>query len=98
MKSGSVYWAYQSLIWGSLAFYVPGFFATVFECRPMWVYWNRSKEGYCINRETLLVVYGVTNMILNILTLVLPVWVMGRLQIISKSKASIVAISATGLL
>lgn len=98
MKSGFVYWACHTLIWGNLAFYISIFLSILFECYPIWEVWNPAYEGHCINRNLLLVVSNAVNILSDFLNLLLPIWATWHLQMASKRKAGITAIFATGLL
>lgn len=101
IKSGPLYWAYQTLIWGNLAFYIPAFFLVVFECHPIWEVWNPSNEGHCINgiaTGLLGVVSSAINILSDLLNLFLPMWATWHLQMAPKRKAGIIAVFATGLL
>ena len=97
-RSGPIYLACHTLIWGNLAFYISIFFSIIFECHPIWEVWNPSYESHCINRNMLLVVSSAVNMFSDLLNLLLPIWATWHLQIAPKRKAGIIAIFATGLL
>lgn len=98
MKSGPVYLACHTLIWGNLAFYISIFFSILFECHPIWEVWNPSYEGHCIDRNMVLVVSSAVNIVSDLLNLLLPFWATWHLQMAPKRKAGIVAVFATGLL
>ena len=98
MKSGALYWAFHTLIWGNLAFYSSIFFSLIFECHPIREVWNPSYEGHCINRNMLLVVSSAVNILSDLLNLLLPIWATWHLQMAPKRKAGIIAIFATGIL
>lgn len=102
MKSGPVYLACHTLIWGNLAFYISIFFSIIFECHPIWEVWNPflglDTSHYCINRNMLLVVSSAVNVFSDIFNLLLPIWATWHLQMAPKRKAGIIAIFTTGLL
>lgn len=98
MKSGVVYWACHTLIWGNLAFYVAILFTIVFECHPIDEVWNVFYTDHCINRNTVLVVTGAVNVFSDLLNLLLPVWAIWHLQMAPKRKAGVVAVFGTGIL
>lgn len=101
MKSGPVYLACHTLIWGNLAFYISIFFSIIFECRPIWEVWNPSlglDTRHCINRNMLLVVSSAVNVFSDLLNLLLPIWATWHLQMAPKRKAGVIAIFTTGLL
>ncbi|CAD6592815.1 MAG: hypothetical protein ASARMPRED_006731 [Alectoria sarmentosa] len=98
VKSGPVYWACHTLIWGNLAFYVSVFFSVIFECHPVWEVWNPSYGDHCINRNVVLVASSAVNIFSDLLNLLLPMWATWHLQMAPKRKAGIIAIFATALL
>ena len=98
MKSGPVYWACHTLIWGNLAFYVSIVFSVIFECHPVWEVWNPSYGDHCIDRNIVLVASSAVNILSDLLNLLLPIWATWHLQMARKRKAGIIAIFATALL
>ena len=101
MKSGYVYWAFHTLIWVNLVFYVSVFFSIAFACHPIWEarnLWKPSDKGHCINGIGLQVASSAVSILSDLLNLLLPMWATWHLQIAPKRKAGIIAIFATGLL
>ena len=98
MKSGPIYWACQTLIWGNLIFYVATLFTIVFECYPVHEVWNPNYGGHCINRNTILIVSGAVNIFSDLSNLILPIWAILHLQMALKRKLGITAIFTTGIL
>ena len=97
-KSGPVYWACQTLIWGNLMFYVATFLTILLECHPIKEAWNPRAAGSCIDRNMILIVSGAVNAFVDLLNLLLPVWAIWQLQMAPRRKIGITAIFATGLL
>lgn len=98
MKSGPVYWACHTLIWGNLAFYVCVLFIIIFECHPIDEVWNPFYGDHCINRNTVLIASGAVNVLSDLLNLLLPVWATWHLQMALRRKAGVIAVFATGVL
>ena len=97
-KSGPLYWAYHILIWSNLAFYISVLFPIIFECHPIWDFWNPLYKDHCINWKKLLVVSSAVNVSSGLLILLLAVWTISQLQMAHKRKAGVMAIFATGSL
>lgn len=97
-KSGPLYWAYHILIWGNLAFYISVLLPIIFECHPIWHFWNPSYRDHCINWKKLLVVSSAVNMSSGLLILLLAVWTMSQSQMAHKMKAGVIVILTTGSL
>ena len=97
-KSGPVYWACQTLIWGNLMFYVATFLTILLECHPIKEAWNPRAAGSCVDRNMILIVSGAVNAFVDLLNLLLPVWAIWQLQMAPRRKIGITAIFATGLL
>ena len=98
MKSGPVYWACHSLIWGNLAFYTAILFSLIFECHPISEVWNPLYGNHCINRNASLIASGAVNVFSDLLNLLLPIWATWHLQMGPRRKAGIIAIFAIGLM
>ena len=98
MKSGPVYWACHTLIWSNLLFYISILLILIFECHPIDKLWKPSNNGYCINRNTVLIASGGVNVFSDLLNLLLPLWAIWHLQMAPKRKLGISAIFATGSL
>ena len=98
MKFGPVYWAFHSLIWGNLAFYVSIFFSIIFECYPVWQGRSPTNQGQCTGSKTLLVISGAVNVVSDLLIILLPVWTTWHLQMTPKRKAGVTAMFSTGFL
>ncbi len=98
MKSGPVYWACHTLIWGNLVFYITILFTLIFECHPIDEVWNPYFAGHCMDRNLVLIVSGAVNVFSDLLNLLLPIWATWQLQMAPKRKAGITAIFAIGLL
>ena len=97
-KSGPVYWAFHSLIWGNLAFYVSIFISMIFQCYRVWEGRSPTNKGHCAGSKTLLVVCGAVNVFSDLLIILLPVWNTWHLQMTPKRKAGVIAMFSTGFL
>lgn len=101
MKSGVVYWACHTLIWGNLAFYIAADFSVIFECHPIDEVWNPATfiiTNKCINRNAVVVATSALNVFSDLLILLLPIWATLHLQMKAKRKIGIVAVFTTGIL
>lgn len=97
-KSGPLYWASHSLIWGNLALYIGTFFTILLECHPIKEAWNPYHEDSCINRNLVLLVTSAVNVLSDLLIILLPAWARWHLQMAPKRKAGITAIFSVGLM
>ena len=101
MKSGIIYWACHTLIWGNLAFYVAIGFTVIFECHPIDEVWNPEtfdSSNYCIKRNAVLVATSAINVFSDLMVLLLPIWATWHLQMGLKRKIGIAAVFTIGIL
>ena len=98
MKSGAVYYACHILIWGNLAFYTASSFVVLFECHPIKEVWNISFGHHCLNRNLNPIISSAVNVGSDLLSLLLPIWAIWRLQMTPDRKLGLSAIFAIGIL
>ena len=65
------------------------FFATVFECTPVSLYWT-SKDGKgCTNEDARLLIATVVNIITDIIVVLMPIPIIIKLQIRRREKCTL---------
>ena len=74
-------------------------FALIFPCRPVNKSWDATiLEGSCINRGAVYIVQAVTNIVTDVLLLLLPIPMVWRLQMPLVQKFGLVVIFVIGSL
>ena len=92
-----VFIAIQLCIWSIVLFYSVLMFFSIFECNPRENIWNKlATTGYCYSINGINEASGVFNVVSDFAILVLPMPVIGRLQITFKKKLLILGIFAIG--
>lgn len=98
-KTGVIYWAVHSLIWGNLVFYISVCLTTIFECIPQAKIWNPELQtGHCINFNVAYAATGAVNVVSDILISLLPMLEIRRLQLAPNRKLGVAAVFATGVI
>ena len=97
-KRGLVFWLIQILIWLNASFYLANVLSFVFQCNPVPKAWDASIKGSCINTNINLIVTGATNVLSDILILLLPLWTIWHLKLPFQKKLSVSAAFTAGIL
>ena len=82
-----------------IAWFISLVFAVIFSCHPVAFFWDKTiKGGTCIDENDL--AYGITatNIVTDIVVLVLPIPWLWNLQMVSARKVAIVGIFLLGSL
>lgn len=67
-------------------------------CRPLEHFWNPSSPGECGDLVTTLIVFGVLDVAIDVVILLLPIPMVWKLQMPFANKIGLAAIFAMGLL
>ena len=73
-----------------------GVLVAIFECRPIEAAWEPFVKGDCVQLNTESIVGGILNIITDVVTLVLPLPLLWRLQISRSQKLQLTGIFLTG--
>ena len=79
-----------------VAYGIARVFATLFECRPVSYFWDRTRRGTCVDYHALLTSVTVINMITDVAILVFPMPIVWKLRIPRKQKVSICLVFCVG--
>jgi hypothetical protein len=73
---------------------------SIFGCRPIAASWDLrlAPTATCMDQLTKYMALSILNIIIDVLTLALPIPIVARLQIARRQKISVCAIFATGIL
>ena len=93
-----IFFIIQALIWGNLAFYLAYLFINIFRCVPRRKTWDVTVPGKCMSMNVLLITPAGINVVSDCLILVLPIYLVLRLQMTLQNKITVVAIFSSGLL
>ncbi|RYC65867.1 hypothetical protein CHU98_g275 [Xylaria longipes] len=97
-RESRTYKAIRALIWANLAYYLATTFVYLLACIPREKIWNPTVDGHCINQQDVIVLTPALNVISDVTILVVPVAEVFKLQMPLKTKLSVAAIFAVGLL
>ncbi|KAF7560434.1 hypothetical protein G7046_g3723 [Stylonectria norvegica] len=88
--------AVYGLIGLVIAYTLASILLLIFQCQPVSAGWDRSVEGTCIGYVAPMMILGVSNIVVDIVILCLPIKVVLPLQIPVKQKISLGFLFATG--
>lgn len=97
-SAGRVWWALQTVIVATIAYYISCFFTFLFQCVPREKIWNPMVEGRCIDNMAGVLSAGLINLILDLALLTIPCWAIWHLQMPLKRKLGAMSIFAVGIL
>ena len=97
-RRDSVYWLAMSLIALDTTYYTVAVIMEIAQCTPREKIWDPLVDGTCVDNNTLVIITGAFNVVIDILIFALPIYAILRLKIAIKRKVGISAIFATGLL
>ena len=73
-------------------------FSVIFECQPVGSYWQPLLQQHCIDSQKFYWANGISNLLLDVIILTLPIPVIWRLQMSLRRKISLTVIFALGIL
>nr|XP_036576938.1 uncharacterized protein CTRU02_13042 [Colletotrichum truncatum]KAF6783792.1 integral membrane protein [Colletotrichum truncatum] len=87
-----------SLITIATAYALTYLFLIIFSCRPIQASWDLSARpgAVCINKNIVYLVLSATNIVMDIVCLILPLKIIVPLQMAKRQKWSLIALFATG--
>lgn len=86
----------QLLMLANGLFYAAAFFINIFACRPRRKIWNPEIPGKCFDITSLYISSAVFNTFSDVAMLVVPIFMVWKLQMTTKRKIGISAIFGTG--
>ncbi|KAK2865109.1 hypothetical protein FQN49_003901 [Arthroderma sp. PD_2] len=90
-------WACNALILVNLLSGFAFIIATVFQCRPVKAFWDRSIPNYtCIDHFSFWMSYSVINIITDFIILCLPIQQIARLQLRKEDKVALIFVFGLG--
>lgn len=90
------YWIIMSLIVSNTIYYTILFFLPIWACIPRAKIWHPSLPGHCINFTALLMSSAAWNLFSDIAMLLVPIWMICRLQVSWKRKVASSIVFAIG--
>ena len=101
--SGKVYKRFRIALYAAgtvtIMWFLASFWDTIFQCRPVEASWNRSiPNAKCQNIEKAALGTGISNLILDVLFIALPIPVIWDLKLPRKIKVSLTSIFLLGIL
>ncbi|KAL8955815.1 MAG: hypothetical protein Q9193_006462 [Seirophora villosa] len=63
-----------------IAHFLGSILSSLFQCTPTDKYWHREKPGYCVNGDTVILIPGALNVVLDFLILALPIPLLWKLR------------------
>lgn len=82
-----------------LAYFVADTLVAVFECSPIAYYWDKAiKGGSCIDQDAFYRWNGVANLLIDFSILVLPMMMVWRLNLDTRSKITLSGVFLLGTL
>ena len=93
-----VFFIIQALVWANVAFYLAYLFIDIFQCAPRHKIWDPTVPGKCISNNVLYITPAGINIVTDCLILVLPIYIVLRLQMTLQNKLAIVAVFSSGFL
>ena len=97
-RVGKTHYLIQTIIWANFTFYFPYFMATVIQCVPHARIWDHTVKGGCIDLLAAFVAASAINVVSDFSILLLPLYLISKLQIPTRRKIGVLAIFAVGLL
>jgi hypothetical protein len=70
-----------------------------FQCRPVSYFWNQwdgEHKGSCLSISTIAWAHSILNIILDLVTLGMAVWMVIRLKMMAKKKAAVIGMFVLG--
>lgn len=91
----AVLWATCALV---VVYCIICVFISIFGCQPVSYFWDKTQNGHCIDEVMFFRANGITNMLLDILVLVLPLPMVWRLDLELRQKMIVTGIFMLGVL
>lgn len=98
-SSSGFRWVVLAAIAANVAIGVGFTFADAFQCKPVsyfWNMWDGEHEGSCVSISTITWSHSVLNILLDIATLFMAVWMVKQLKMDLRRKLSVIAMFALG--
>lgn len=92
-----VWWVLQLLIAIHLMFYITCFFTFMFQCIPREKIWEVTIPGSCMRSYVGIVSIGITNLVLDVGILAVPIWAIWHLHMPLKRKLEAFSLFAVGI-
>ena len=95
VHSWIIYGASIGAIIGAMIF----FFVTLFQCRPISFFWDRSQPGECLNMDVICDIvyfYSAISVITDFTFAILPAFVIWNLKLKTRAKFAIIVLIAMG--
>ncbi|KAF3007494.1 hypothetical protein E8E13_005315 [Curvularia kusanoi] len=83
-------------IWFTAAFCIVALFVGTFQCAPVAKFWNMQIPGKCINKTAWYYVTAAISIVQDILLVILPFFILRRLAMPAREKASLMVILGLG--
>lgn len=64
-----------------IAWWIAFIMATIFGCRPVQGYWDKTIKPSCLDTETFIIAMAVPNLLTDVVILLLPIPIIWRLQL-----------------
>lgn len=93
-----VYWSVQILIVAHFIGYLVKLLGTIFACSPRGKVWKPELPGTCLNMDISSIAPGALNLVSDVTVLLLPVYIIARLNIKIKARINAMSIFGTGTL
>lgn len=81
-----------------VAFWIGAFWSTAFFCDPPEKQWNPAVPGHCGNSNALYTSVATTDLVLDVITILLPMPVLWGLQLPNSKKLGLTAIFSLGFM
>ncbi|KAF7534075.1 hypothetical protein G7054_g6538 [Neopestalotiopsis clavispora] len=96
-RRGAFFWACQVLMWINIVFYSIALIVGNLTCRPYARIWDKSIPGTCMDRRDLDVSNAIFNIVTHLSVLILPHFVIWKLNMKTKTKLGISLVFAIGV-
>lgn len=94
----TTFYAIHFIIWFNLLFYLANLPTEIWTCLPREKIWDPTVDGKCLDNDAILVCGGIVNVVTDFVILLIPLVLIGRLQMPRAKKIGISAVFATGFL
>jgi hypothetical protein len=79
-----------------IVWFLGGLLPTIVQCIPVEYNWNRSSSGTCIDMKMLFAGITISNLLTDVLLLILPLFVISTLQLTLKNRLAVMGIFLLG--
>lgn len=95
MHTWIIYGAAMCTVIGGVAF----FFVSLFQCTPIWHYWDKAGEGHCVDMAIIVdlaYLYSVFSVITDFTFAILPGFVVWQLNLQRRARMTLILLIAMG--